>query len=159
MGEGVTDREQPQGRKVTLAGPKSDIGRAEKSHKGQNVTLECYNCNIMHTVCAIYIFGFVLFGAGFIDTNSPPWCRGNHTIVMQAYGCPRGSGASQSSLVRHGNPLKLKVNNQQNGAHRNHGKISRYMLNIIFHRSFNHSNILLKIIRVLSVCFGILQFM
>ena len=28
---------------MTLAGPKSDIGRAEKSHKGQNVTLECYN--------------------------------------------------------------------------------------------------------------------
>ena len=46
MGEGVTDREQPQGRKVTLAGPKNDIGRAEKSHKGQNVTLECYNCRI-----------------------------------------------------------------------------------------------------------------
>ena len=42
-GEGATGREQPQGRKVTLAGPKSDIGRAEKSHKGQNVTLECYN--------------------------------------------------------------------------------------------------------------------
>ena len=39
----ATGREQPQGRKVTLAGPKSDIGRAEKSHKGQNVTLECYN--------------------------------------------------------------------------------------------------------------------
>ena len=29
--------------KVTLAGPKSDIGRAENSHKGQNVTLQCYN--------------------------------------------------------------------------------------------------------------------
>ena len=42
-GEGATGREQPQGRKFTLAGPKSDIGRAEKSHKGQNVTLECYN--------------------------------------------------------------------------------------------------------------------
>ena len=42
-GEGATGREQPQGRKVTLAGPKSDIGRAEKSHKVQNVTLECYN--------------------------------------------------------------------------------------------------------------------
>ena len=40
---GATGREQPQGRTVTLAGPKSDIGRAEKSHKGQNVTLECYN--------------------------------------------------------------------------------------------------------------------
>ena len=50
-GEGATGREQPQGRKVTLAGPESDIGRAEKSHKGQNVTLEWYNglsgiCNI-----------------------------------------------------------------------------------------------------------------
>ena len=42
-GEGATGGEQPQGRKVTLVGPKSDIGRAEKSHKGQNVTLECYN--------------------------------------------------------------------------------------------------------------------
>ena len=42
-GEGATGREQLQGRKVTLAGPKRDIGRAEKSHKGQNVTLECYN--------------------------------------------------------------------------------------------------------------------
>ena len=42
-GEGATGREQPQGRKVTLAGPKRDIGRAEKSHKGQNVALECYN--------------------------------------------------------------------------------------------------------------------
>ena len=42
-GEGATGREQPQGRKVTLAGPKSDIGRVEKSHKGQNVTLACYN--------------------------------------------------------------------------------------------------------------------
>ena len=40
---GGTGREQPQGRKVTLAGPKNDIGRAEKSHKGQNVTMECYN--------------------------------------------------------------------------------------------------------------------
>ena len=44
-GNGATSREQPQGRKVTLAGPKSDIGRAEKSHKGQNVTLECYDFN------------------------------------------------------------------------------------------------------------------
>ena len=42
-GGGCHWQEQPQGRKVTLAGPKSDIGRAEKSHKGQNVTLECYN--------------------------------------------------------------------------------------------------------------------
>ena len=42
-GEGVTGMEQLQGRKVTLACPKSDIGRAEKSHKGQNVTLERYN--------------------------------------------------------------------------------------------------------------------
>ena len=42
-GEGATGREQPQGRKVTLAGPKSDIDRAEKFHKGQNVTLECYD--------------------------------------------------------------------------------------------------------------------
>ena len=42
-GGGVTGREQRQGRKVTLAGPKRDIGRAEKSYKGQNVTLECYN--------------------------------------------------------------------------------------------------------------------
>ena len=42
-GEGATGREKPQGRKVTLAGPKSDIARAKKSHKGQNVTLECYN--------------------------------------------------------------------------------------------------------------------
>ena len=42
-GECVTGREPRQGRKVTLAGPKSDFGRAEKSHKGQNVTLECYN--------------------------------------------------------------------------------------------------------------------
>ena len=42
-GEGATGREQPQGRKVTLASPKSYIGGAEKSHKGQNVTLECYN--------------------------------------------------------------------------------------------------------------------
>ena len=42
-GGGGTGREQPQGRKVTLSGPKSDIGSAEKSHKGQNVTLECYN--------------------------------------------------------------------------------------------------------------------
>ena len=41
--EDATGGEQPQGRKVTLAGPKSDIGRAEKSHKGRNVTLECYN--------------------------------------------------------------------------------------------------------------------
>ena len=39
-GEGATGREQPQGRKVTLAGPKSDINRAEKSHKVQNVTLK-----------------------------------------------------------------------------------------------------------------------
>ena len=42
-GEGATGREQPQGRKVTSAGPKRNIGRAEKSHKGQNVTLECYD--------------------------------------------------------------------------------------------------------------------
>ena len=42
-GEDATGREQPQGLKVTLAGPKNDIGGAEKSHKGQNVTLECYN--------------------------------------------------------------------------------------------------------------------
>ena len=47
-GEGATGREQPQGRKVTLAGPKSDIGRAKKSHKGQNVTLECYNIQQFH---------------------------------------------------------------------------------------------------------------
>ena len=45
-GGGGTGREQPQGRKVTLAGPKSDISRAEKSHKGQNVTLECYNVQL-----------------------------------------------------------------------------------------------------------------
>ena len=38
-GEGALGREQLHGRKVTLAGSKSDIGRAEKSHKGQNVTL------------------------------------------------------------------------------------------------------------------------
>ena len=42
-GEDATGGEQPQGRIVTLAGPKSDIGRAEKSHKGQNVTLQCFN--------------------------------------------------------------------------------------------------------------------
>ena len=47
-GEGVTGREQPQGRKGRLAGPKSDIGRAEKSHKGQNVTLECYDVSPKH---------------------------------------------------------------------------------------------------------------
>ena len=42
-GEGATGREKPQGRKVTLAGPKTNIGRAEKSHKGHSVTSECYN--------------------------------------------------------------------------------------------------------------------
>ena len=41
-GDGAICREQPKGRKVTLEGPKSDIGRAEKSHKGQNIILECY---------------------------------------------------------------------------------------------------------------------
>ena len=41
-GEGATGREEPQRRKCTLAGPETDIGRAEKSHKGHDVTLECY---------------------------------------------------------------------------------------------------------------------
>ena len=52
--EGATGREQPQGRKVTLTGPKSDIGRAEKSHKGQSVTLECYNVEQRLVVMAYY---------------------------------------------------------------------------------------------------------
>ena len=41
--EGATGREQPQGQNVTLAGQTNDIDRAEKSHMGQNVTLECCN--------------------------------------------------------------------------------------------------------------------
>ena len=48
-GGGGTSREKPQGRKVTLAGPKSDIAKAEKSHKGQNVTLECYNSRQLYS--------------------------------------------------------------------------------------------------------------
>ena len=43
-GKDATGKEQPEGTKVTLVGPKSDIGRAEKSYKGQNITLDCYNC-------------------------------------------------------------------------------------------------------------------
>ena len=43
MRGGAIGREQPQGRKVRLAGAKSDIGRAEKSNKCQNATLVCYN--------------------------------------------------------------------------------------------------------------------
>ena len=34
------------GPKSHIGRSKSDIGRAEKSHKGQNVTLQCYNCRI-----------------------------------------------------------------------------------------------------------------
>ena len=52
-GEGLTGWEQPQGRKVTLAGPKSHIGRAEKSHwRVQKVTLECY-------IICIYIYIYI----------------------------------------------------------------------------------------------------
>ena len=69
-GEGATGREQPQGRKVTLAGPKSDIGRAEKSHKGQNVTLECFN-----TSNSIVLY-----------TCSHP---SNITMCQQEYDCTR----------------------------------------------------------------------
>ena len=41
-GEGATGREQASGPKRDIGRSKSDIGRAEKSHNGQNVTLECY---------------------------------------------------------------------------------------------------------------------
>ena len=84
---------------ICTGGSKSDIDRAEKSHKGQNATLEC--CNTVYPKKYAHGFCFAVLCCGYTLTDFPISIRLTSLALWQSNDCPSASKVTLMNMDKY----------------------------------------------------------